>query len=370
MGIQWQSILKSVLVVIPAGIFLAYTFSFLTPFEFSETLLAVGISSIIAIGVVYNHLENTNDSESADDRQVDEIGGADTEEQEQTAEPTDEDTGESKDSGTPADELSTPDRQSSLLRSNEQIIEETEESLGDRVVFHEDGDIKVAADDLNLYSEMMLYVIGKWIAYHHGLVNTATITVEEIGKDRGYTRLEGLLFLNIAGSHLKPSHRATQIDYAELNTVAVEVNPKKLPASAEWAIGEEFRQHHELVYTANSAKTFLASAKNDYEIQISETQNSINESERSEEQDSFYSSVQSDRNYDNVKRGVISACTRVSQYPVEFGRDSSWGEFVRYADSTMKYLIEDEPTQISHCLKRMDRRLETLEEKIDEKYDF
>lgn len=61
---------------------------------------------------------------------------------------------------------STPDtttssrqlNQSSLLHSNDEIIDEAEDKLDNYVQFYNDGSIEITDNDLNLYSRMMLQV--------------------------------------------------------------------------------------------------------------------------------------------------------------------------------------------------------------------
>lgn len=67
-------------------------------------------------------------------------------------------------------------RQSSLRRSNTDILDETETRLDDHITFYENGTIRLDNyDDLNMYSRMMLYVIAKRLAYEDQCVDTPQV---------------------------------------------------------------------------------------------------------------------------------------------------------------------------------------------------
>lgn len=97
--------------------------------------------------------------------------------------------------------------QSSLLRSNTEILQEVEEKVADRTQFHEDGDISLGADDLNLYSQFMLYVIGKRFAYETNQVDTPTVTIVELQDEFPSTnKVEQMLFVDVARNRLTPGY--------------------------------------------------------------------------------------------------------------------------------------------------------------------
>lgn len=285
----------------------------------------------------YKHRTVPDDSEPpSDNRSVDETENV--AEQQQAHEQNREGT----ESGTPADELSRPGEQSNLLRSNEQIIEETEELLGDRITFYDDRTIDIAASDLNLYSEMMLHVVAKRIAHEHCLKNTSEVTVKELQMQTTYNKVDILLFMDLAGNFLEPEHRITKINYAELDTTAVTANIKKLLESAEWAINEKQSAIGELRHKPYYAKSALSEAQRHYET-----------------------AREQDGNYTYFQLELMNACTKVVQYPVEIGYDYTWKRLTENADAALKYMADGSGIKTRRYLNRMQDLLEALEEKTD-----
>ncbi|PSP74130.1 hypothetical protein BRC86_06915 [Halobacteriales archaeon QS_3_64_16] len=246
----------------------------------------------------------------------------------------------STESGTPADELSTPGEQSSLLRSNKQIVEETEKLLGDRVTFYDDETINIAASNLNLYSEMMLYVIAKRVAYEHCLKNTSEVTIKELQMQTMYNKIDTLLFMDLAGDFLEPEHRITKINYAGSDTTATTANIKKLSESAEWAINEDQSAIGELRHKPSHAKSALSEAQRHYE-----------------------SAREQDGNHTHFQLEVMNTCTTVAQYPVKIGYDNAWKKLTRNADAALRYMADDSGIKTRRYLNRMQELLEALEEK-------
>ena len=129
-------------------------------------------------------------------------------------------------------------RQSSLRRSNEDILEETETKLGDHITLYDDSTMDLHADDLDLYSHMMLYVVAKRLAYEDDLIDEPAVTVTDIRDEFGFNKIEIMLFLRKARSWLISATEQAPvvgtIDYQELNEVAVTVNTRSLSEIADW----------------------------------------------------------------------------------------------------------------------------------------
>lgn len=316
--------------------------------------------AVAVVGLAYKYRSTSNGSEVGDEHQSveneEEDEDTDTEDRQQTMQPEHEDIGETLDSGTAAKEPSPPERQSSLLRSNEQIIEKTEELLGDRVTFYDDGTIDIAADDLNLYSEMMLYVIAKRIAYEHCLEDTSEVTVEELRDRTWYNKIEVLVFLEVAGTRLKPPHRIPQIDYTEVSALSFETSLKKLPEAAQWAINEEQFGRYSAPMAVSNAKSELSKARGQYK-------------NVTEDHDSG-ALPKSDDRYEYAKQRTLTACIDLAYYPVEFGEDRAWDQYTAYAEASLKYLAEGYPMKAKNCLDDMNRFWQWMNDTVNEKYGY
>jgi hypothetical protein len=256
----------------------------------------------------------------------------------------------------PADELSTPGRQSSLLRSDEQIIEETEELLRDRVMFYDDGTIDIAADDLNLYSEMMLYVIAKRIAYEHGLKDISEVAVEELRDRTWYNEIEVLVFLEVAGTRLEPSHRVSHIDYAEVSALSFKSSLRKLPEAAQWAIDEEQFDRYSAPVAVSNAKLELSKAQDHYKNVMEDHESGT--------------LPKTDGRYEYAKQRTLTACIDLAYYPVEFGEDRAWDQYTAHAEASLNYLVDDYPMKAKNCLDDMDRFWQWMNDTANEKYGY
>lgn len=268
------------------------------------------------------------------------------------------------------DEPSDPDQdrsgpagrldESSLLRSKDKIIEEAEEKLNGTITIHDDGTFEITADDLHLYSEMMLHVIGQRLAYEYQAADTPEMTVEELRTEIGdkstdHNNIEVLLFLEAAGSYLSPVYRASDIDYRELDELTFAATVKQLSEAVDWALEDDWgypNLHTDLQLAASA----LDDARSQYQ--------DVAEKEDVE----FYTVSQAD--YDPVVEEVLRACSNLSQYPLETEYDYNWEQFTKTVDAMLYHLGRKSPNKIPYCLKRMGQSLGNMRETVRKQQDW
>lgn len=359
--IQEWSTPKFALFMVPSVFFIGYILSqFFNP----EIITAIGVGTTIVSLLVQHHWkttsQDTNDREkddaedTTDQRSSDEGQEADnTTDLEQKL---DDNTPNSEQNTEDAAEMPTSRRQSSLLRSNEDIIEEVEDKLGDHVKLYDDGTIEIEnVDDLNLYSRMMLYVIAKRIAYEHRLVETPAVIVKELREEVGerhldYNRMEVVLFLDMAGGRLTPSHNVnlwTHNDYNDLENIEFSVNLKKISEITDWTLEEQQSSTTNLSSDLGTAAGWLKDARDKY--------NRMKKKQRTE---SYYGPEQ---DFESICDHVLTACGSAKAYPVEIERDGNWDKFTRYSEGVLRGV-----DSISHHLPTAQKNLENMKDIANE----
>lgn len=159
--------------------------------------------------------------------------------------------------------------QSSLRRSNDTIISDAERQLNGRLTFYDDGTIDTQGHDLTLYKEMLLYVVGKRLAYEDGAVDTPVVTVDELRDRFKYNTIETLLFLDEAQNWLVPANdhitTVADIDYTDLDTAAVTVKTRTVDDAAEWVLDPTMPDDFGLLANTGTAVMALHYAREHYE---------------------------------------------------------------------------------------------------------
>lgn len=169
MSQRWSTS-KFAMIMIPLIIFVGYIVSlFFDPLVVSAI---IAVTAVISLILQYNwrgtdkgdyeHGENVDNGEDTDSQQSD--AGYQTQPASLGGTSDDATTDSTPDTG----DTPTPLKQSSLLRSNDEIIDEVEDKLDNYVQFYNDGSIEISDNDLNLYSRMMLQVIVKRLKYEYG----------------------------------------------------------------------------------------------------------------------------------------------------------------------------------------------------------
>lgn len=348
-------------------------------------LIAIAVSAILSItfgigvgqtfgpvvawlGVVYTYHRwnagNTDTENSENDTNSADSPGPDVEPQSRAYSPGHDPETTDSDSDTDGDSHSNSERsdtdtgrQSSLRRSNEDILEETETKLGDHITFYDDSTIDLHADDLDLYNQMMLYVVAKRLAYEDDLIDEPAVTVTDIRDEFDYNKIEIMLFLRKARSWLVSATEQAPvvgtIDYQELDEVAVTVNTRSLSEIADWILEDDQPHPHDVAYGIGNAGTALSVADNQYE-----------KAKEEEAADAY--SADADIHYSQVRQKVQRACIDAAEYPVMFERDMAWTEFTEYAEALLDFMDDGHPGKISHCLPEMQRYRQQMKETADE----
>lgn len=122
---------------------------------------------------------------------------------------------------------------------------------------------------VHLYSEMILHVIGQRLAYEYQTADTPEMTVEELGtaigdKPTDHNKIEVLLFLEAAHGYLSPLHRASDIDYRELDELTFAATVKTLSEAVDWTLDDN-REPVGLSTRLSLAASGLDNAQNQYE---------------------------------------------------------------------------------------------------------
>ncbi len=248
-----------------------------------------------------------------------------------------------------ADEPREPRNRTGLRRSNDEILEEAGTKLRNLIEIYDDGTIKLTAyDDLNLYSQFMLYVIAKRLAYEDQIADTPDVTGDELLNRFGYTKVDLMLFLDEAGARLTPiysmGYRTGNIDYATIEDIEIRVEVRDLADITDWTVDEQQTSQWRMQTKIGHAMTALGEARDAYD----------NADDRHQPQ-----------TREEIGRHVKNACEAVQQYPVEIGYDGHWKTFSQYAEALLDFLEDDLAEKVDHCVPRMERALRNMDEQAE-----
>lgn len=364
--LPWLTILFAViflLIAIAVSTLLSTTFG---------TGLGQTFGPVIAwLGIVYTYhrwnTKNTDTENGEDDANSTDSPGPDVEPQSQSyslrhnpetadANPNTDTGGADGSHATPDSERSDTDtgRQSSLRRSNTDILNETETRLDDHITFYDNGIIELKNDnDLNMYSQMMLYVIAKRLAYQDQCVDAPTVTGADLRDRFNYTKVDFMLFLHESRDLLTPDYRIggrdNDIPYSEIDEIEVAVDIQPLSTITDWTMNEQQTVRPLLYSFITDAIDYLTEARTRY-------------SDMPDSNDPY------SRQYrlGTIREPVKNACKHVHQYPVEIGYDGHWKRFSDYAEALLDYLDDDVPEKTDHCVPEMKRALEHMREQTRE----
>lgn len=239
----------------------------------------------------------------------------------------------------------TPLKTSGLLLSNKKILNNVEEEIGDHVLFYEDGEIEISADDLDLYSRLLLYVIAKRVAFEYGYVDRPEVSVEELYHNYRYNIGEIILFLLAAKHHFSSSYNFRGIDFTKIYSFEIAVSLKHLPAAVEWVFDENSSSTRDIILDLNYALTEIKEANHDrQEIHTLQQTSEI------------------DQKYEGIKWNLFNACSDVCSYPEMMGDNSQWDTFTRYLGYILTSLDDPDSSRrkvTDHGLPRLQSALES-----------
>lgn len=259
------------------------------------------------------------------------------------------------------DDTREPLNRTGLRRSNDDILEESGAELRNQIEIYDDGTIDLDNyDDLDLYRQLMLYVVAKRMAYEDRFIDTPNVTVTDIN-DRpefDYNKIELLLFLREAQNWLIPptdqDPPVSTIDYADLDDAAFTVKTRSLSKIADWIFE---------VPLPNTPPSHISSQLSNAAMMLDEARS---EYDRVREDGVTNNDYNADHRYDPVRQKILRACKDARHYPVVFDRDNAWTEYTEYAEALLDFFENDLYTKTEHCLPRMEQYRQQMKEKADD----
>lgn len=252
-------------------------------------------------------------------------------------------------------ESANPGNQSSLRRSNDTILTHAEQMLNDHLTIYDDGTIEREGQEFSLYKEMLLYVVGKRLAYEDAAVDTPAVTVDELRSQLDCNAIEILLFFDEAQNWLTLANDQTtavaDLDYTDLDAAAVTVKTRTVDDAIEWILDPTIPDDIEMVANVGNAAMALHNAREHYEAGKDYEANGDTDAAADQ--------------YDAARNQIETACGNIKHYPILIEHDTAWTEFTQNTET----LLEDGvPDKLERCLPKMNRHLATIQEKADNRY--
>ncbi|NLV08895.1 hypothetical protein GOC74_02975 [Halomicrobium mukohataei] len=227
-----------------------------------------------------------------------------------------------------------------VVKSADDIVQESLSEL-DGMLTVLDGEIQIDSTKINLYDEILVYVLAARISAVEDLRSNASVPVSEMMKNNAYEKAEIWAYLSKPNPLSSPKRTPDPTELPEINDTELEIEVSNIPEAVNKTTGEEQMLHTQADLFVGYSKKCLNNARE-----------KIN-----------------DGNSDAATFELMDSIREIRDYPIVVERDRNWKDYTRYISTAVGYLADDSFSGAEHALSRAEQTLEGIKKNIENERD-